>query len=167
MCQISFAQPRGSPLRAACAVIRSSRSLDNPFVGTPAMRDETTEMVGRLQPVVNAFDDASALGFGPSLIASDSTLTCLPSMRALHRPSTRRPCRNAAAARPQRKSPISITADHRHKSSRQTKEFWMLAFAESSVLVDTANSAPFGISRPPKPKPTTMRPLRTSVWSQD
>ena len=67
LCQISFAQPRGSPLRAACAVIRSSRSLDNPFVGTPVASDEATERLGRLQPVVNAFDDASARGFGSSL----------------------------------------------------------------------------------------------------
>lgn len=67
LCQISFAQARGRPLRAACAVIRSSRSLDNPFVGTPAMRDEAAEMLDRLQPVVNVFDDAPARGFGPSL----------------------------------------------------------------------------------------------------
>lgn len=32
------------------------------------MRDEATKMLGRLQPVVNAFDDASARGFGPSLM---------------------------------------------------------------------------------------------------
>jgi hypothetical protein len=32
------------------------------------MRDEATKMLDRLQPVVNAFYDASACGFGPALI---------------------------------------------------------------------------------------------------
>lgn len=78
LCQISFAQPRGRPLRAAYAVIRSSRSLDIPFVGTPAMHNEATEMLDRLQPVVNAFDDASTRGFGPSLMELAQTCVCLP-----------------------------------------------------------------------------------------
>lgn len=32
------------------------------------MRDEATKMLDRLQPVVNAFDDAPVRGFGPALI---------------------------------------------------------------------------------------------------
>jgi len=46
-------------------------------------------------------------------IACDSTLTCCLSMHALLHQSTRRPCRNGAGARQQRKSPISIPVDHR------------------------------------------------------
>ncbi len=53
------------------------------------------------------------------------------------------------------------------KAAASLSDCFAAARNGSTGSTTIASSVPSGISRPPRPKPTTMQPSRTSIWPHD